>query len=67
MKKTKEDFKLDDCLIKAKGPEGQIVNCKKTEMYYDAADDIYWYKDISLYDIEILDPNGNKQDKYKVY
>jgi len=62
-----KEFKLDDCLIKALSPTGEVISCKKTEMYYDAAEDIYWYQDKSLSDIQILDPWGNKQDKYKVY
>ncbi len=61
------DFKIEDCIIKATIPNGDIIEFPKKFMRYDSADDIFWYEDKALSDIEILDPNGNAQTKYKSF
>ncbi len=61
------DFKIDDCQIKASIVDGDIIIFDYKDMQYDSADDIYWYMGQALNNIEILDPNGNPQTKFKTF
>jgi hypothetical protein len=60
-------FKIDECIVSANFIDGESVRFPYKEMNYDSRDNIYWYKGKSLINIVILDPNGNPQNKYKVF
>lgn len=64
---NEDSYTLDECKVKAKTVSGGIVEFDLKYMTYDSREDIYWYKDEALNDIEILDPNGNPQTKYKTF
>ena len=65
IKKTSYDIK--DCRVKATLVNGDKIEIPYIHMRYDSADEIYWYKDQSLSNIEILGPDGNPQTQFSVF
>ncbi|MCK5111072.1 MAG: hypothetical protein KAQ94_06080 [Arcobacteraceae bacterium] len=63
----KNNYSIEDCQIKATIVGGEIIIFDYKLMRYDSADDIHWYKGQALSKIEILDPDGKPQTKYKVF
>ena len=63
----KNSFSIEECKVQATLVSGDIITIPYRHMRYDSGDEIYWYKDQSLSNIKILDPQGNPQSKYKVF
>jgi hypothetical protein len=64
---AKNDYELKDCKVKATLVDGSDIIFDYVKMRHDAIDDIYWYKDKSLSNIEILDPQENPQTKFNIF
>jgi len=62
-----KDFELKDCFVRASLTDGTKIEIPYSDMRYDSFDEIYWYQDKSLTQIEILDPNKKSQSQYKTF
>lgn len=61
------NYKIEECYVTATLVNGDNIEIPYVHMRYDSSDQIYWYKDKSLTDIKILDPNKNPQNHFKVF
>ena len=60
-------YSIQQCFVKADLVDGTSIEIPYPHMRYDGSEEIYWYQDKALTNIQILDPNKKPQSTFKVF